>query len=140
MSFIINLAFLFFITITPLAGGATPPPQQLQHEPHDFVAHGLECRSCHISVGLLMRGSMQKPIGDICAGCHKLAEQTSHPVGMKPSFPLPAGLPLDEKGIMTCATCHDPHRPYLNALTGEKTLYLRRDGPRKMFCIACHNK
>jgi hypothetical protein len=83
---------------------------------------------------------MQKPIKEICAACHKLSMHSSHPVDIKPSFALPADMPLDERGFITCATCHDPHRKYLNALTGEKTLYLRREGTRKKFCLACHGR
>ena len=142
MPSIINLALviLLSLTIAPQEGRATPDPRSPQLEPHDFVAHGMECRSCHKSVGVQMRGSMQKPISAICTACHRLAEQSSHPVDFIPSFALPAGLPLDERGFMTCATCHDPHRQNLNPLTHEKTMYLRRDGPRKMFCLVCHNR
>lgn len=142
MPSLINFAFvvILVLTISPREGRAAPDPRSPKGEPHDFASHGMECRSCHKSVGLQMRGSMQKPIGEICIACHRLAEQSSHPVDFKPSFALPAGLPLDERGFMTCATCHDPHRQYENPLTREKTLYLRRDGSRKMFCLVCHNR
>lgn len=109
-----------------------------QREPHDFRSLGMDCRSCHMVVGLRAGGEMRRSVSEICSSCHKLAG-SNHPVDVKPSFALPAGLPLDSKGLMTCATCHDPHRPYLNALTGEKTMYLRRDGPKKVFCMACHS-
>lgn len=132
------LVILFFgvVQARTQAGVAKESPSA---EPHDFQSYGMDCRTCHISVGLKTSGNMQKPIGDICGGCHKLGGKT-HPVDIKPSFSIPPGLPLDEHGMLTCATCHDPHRPRLNALTGQKTMYLRRDGPKKLFCITCHYK
>lgn len=143
MPLLINLALVVLLAVTsaPREGRAAPDPRSPQQvEPHDFAAHGMECRSCHKAVVLQRRGSMQKTIGEICIACHRHARQSSHPVDIKPSFALPADMPLDERGFMTCATCHDPHRQYLNALTGEKTLYLRRDGSRKKFCLVCHSK
>jgi hypothetical protein len=133
------LVALLAVTSAPREGRASDT-RFPQVEPHDFAAQGLECRSCHKAVVLLRRGSMQKTIREMCNACHRLAMHSSHPVDIKPSFALPADMPLDEQGLMTCATCHDPHRQYLNALTGEKTLYLRRDGSRKKFCLVCHSK
>jgi cytochrome c peroxidase len=114
-------------------------PASEQVEPHDFRGHGYDCRTCHESVGLRTRGRMLKPVGEICAACHRLPEQ-SHPVDIKPSMMIPADLRLDEQGRMTCATCHDPHRPYMNPQTGTRTKYLRRDGPNRMLCLACHKQ
>lgn len=142
MPLLINLALVALLAVTgaPREGRAASEPRSPQVEPHDFANKGMECRSCHKAVVLQRRGSMQKTIGEMCTACHRHAGQSSHPVDMKPSFALPADMPLDERGLMTCATCHDPHRRYLNALTGEKPLYLRRDGPRKKFCLACHSR
>lgn len=109
-------------------------------EPHDFRALGLECRTCHKVVGVKTSGGLVKGVSEICYGCHSLSGKLSHPVDVKPSFSLPAGLPLSEDGIMTCATCHDPHKSYRNALTNEKTHYLRREGPKKLFCMSCHEQ
>lgn len=107
-------------------------------EPHDFRAYGMDCRSCHTSVGVKKSGGMVKPVREICHGCHPLAGLTSHPSDVKPSFPIPADFPLDENGMTTCATCHNPHKAYRNALTGKKTMYLRREIPPKEFCMICH--
>lgn len=133
----IALAFaLLCVLVYSSARAAADKPAALR-EPHDFRSHGMTCRSCHVSVTITTRGAMQKPVGEICSGCHKNTN-LAHPVDMKPSFALPAGLPLDERGMMTCATCHDPHRPALDAFTGKKTLFLRRDGSKKAFCQTCH--
>ena len=122
MPLLINLALVALLAVTgaPREGRAASEPRSPQVEPHDFANKGMECRSCHKAVVLQRRGSMQKTIGEMCTACHRHAGQSSHPVDMKPSFALPADMPLDERGLMTCATCHDPHRRYLNALTGEK--------------------
>jgi predicted CXXCH cytochrome family protein len=133
----IALTFLLLyglvISTTNAAGAAPDKP----HEPHDFRAYGMNCRTCHLQVTMKTRGTMVKPVGEICAGCHKNTG-LAHPVDMKPSFALPAGLPLDDRGMMTCATCHDPHRSAYDAFTGNKTLYLRRDGSKKSLCQTCH--
>jgi predicted CXXCH cytochrome family protein len=109
-------------------------------EPHDFRAYGMDCRSCHKSIGIKKSGGLVKPVRAICYGCHALEGLLSHPVDIKPGSPLPVDLPLDEKGMMTCSTCHDPHKSYKNQMTGKKTMYLRREGPPKVFCMACHSK
>jgi len=111
--------------------------QQQRLEPHDFRGHGLDCRSCHISVSVKQDGGLRKPVSEICGGCHRLPHQ-NHPVDMVPTLQVPPDLPLDKQGKLTCATCHDPHRPYLNPLTGNRTMYLRRDGPNRGLCLACH--
>jgi hypothetical protein len=127
---------LLWITALP-ARPLAPAPSAL--EPHDFRAYGMDCRSCHLSLGLRQRGGMVKPVGEICNGCHKLLG-SSHPVDIKPSMTTPADLPLDDRRMMTCATCHDPHGDYVNRRTGKKAMYLRRPEPGKQFCMACHNR
>jgi predicted CXXCH cytochrome family protein len=52
---------------------------------------------------------------------------------------IPKDMPLDVAGKMTCVTCHDIHRAYINPLTGQKTYFLRRDVIGKNFCLSCHN-
>jgi predicted CXXCH cytochrome family protein len=133
---VLLIFLLLWITALP-ARPLAPAPSAL--EPHDFRAYGMDCRSCHLSVGLRQRGGMVRPVGEICSGCHKLLG-SSHPVGIKPSMTIPPDLPLDDRRMMTCTTCHDPHAEYVNRRTGEKTMYLRRPEPGKQFCMACHNR
>ena len=131
---VLFVALLFL----PAQTRSSQPVDPAGGDPHDFlVRHHLECRDCHASVGIKSRGVMRKSIDDICAGCHKLPGH-SHPVDIEPAFLVPADLPLDVRGMLTCATCHDPHRAFVNSATGERTMYLRRDGTRKQFCDACH--
>lgn len=127
------VGFVLFFTATFSGLSA----QQRRLEPHDFRGHGLDCRSCHLSVSVKQDDGLRKPVSEICAACHRLPHQ-NHPVDMVPTMTVPPDLPLDRQGKLTCATCHDPHRPYLNPLTGSRTKYLRRDGPNRGLCLACH--
>lgn len=141
MAFSISLLALVlsvFLFLLP-ADGKTAISGGARVEPHDFRGHGYECKSCHVSVGLKTRGKMLKPVSEICGVCHRFSGQ-SHPVDIAPTIPIPPDMPLDETGKMTCATCHDPHRPYLNPLNGQRTVYLRRDEPKRLHCAICHKK
>jgi hypothetical protein len=126
------------LLFTPSSVATAPQPET--GEPHDFQAYGLHCRDCHKVVGLKESGEMIKPITVICQDCHTVDGMLSHPMNIKPSFRIPTDLPLDTDGMMTCATCHDPHKSYRNSLTGKRTMYLRREGHPKELCNACHQK
>jgi len=67
---------------------------------------------------------------DACIKCHSAG--ISHPVGVRSrgDVQIPPGLPTIEGGLMTCATCHDPH--------AGNTEYLVRLDPQKDLCNACH--
>ncbi len=137
---LLSLVPFLFLCAPQARGQSTEPTQEDgQLGPHDFRALGRDCRSCHKSVGVKSGGGLIKSVGEICSGCHRVPG-LSHPVDIVPTIAIPADLPLDENGKMTCATCHDPHRPYINPMTGQKTRYLRRDGPKRILCLACHNK
>ena len=125
------LALLFLPASTDSAAPAT------DREPHDFIRLNRTCDWCHASVGVTTRGVMRRAVGRICAECHAPSD-TQHPVEMEPAMKIPADLPLDHKGRLTCATCHNIHRSRFDPLTGEKTMYLRRDGSPRAFCEACH--
>jgi hypothetical protein len=95
--------------------------------------HGdLPCGACHDA-----DRAQAAPPGEaaaLCARCHaETTDQhggTNHPSGFVPSRPLPAEFPLDERGRMTCITCH--------ALHGGATALLRGIAPRT--CTPCHAK
>ena len=140
-----GLGIAIIVLLTAVFGLYAPSRAAIQpiekpREAHDYRAYGLDCRSCHKSVGLKSSGGTVKPIREICGDCHKLEGMLSHPVDIKPTFTFPPDLPLDENGMMTCATCHNPHRAQMSMFTGKKTKYLRREGSKKEFCIACHNQ
>jgi hypothetical protein len=58
-------------------------------------------------------------------------EGTSHPTGFVPGRPLPPEFPLDERGELTCSTCH-------GLLDGTQT-GLRTDKTGAEFCGSCHD-
>ncbi|UCF29789.1 MAG: cytochrome C [bacterium] len=82
-------------------------------------------------------------IDSLCLGCHNEDEgiapihfMKSHPVGLKPvKATVPAEL-LNDQGLLSCASCHDPHPSNPNA----KYLRVATDGGRALgrFCALCH--
>lgn len=135
----IPLVILFVICmLMPEQPASSEPGAPAKGDPHDFfLRYNMGCKECHVSVGIKSRGVMRKSVSEICAGCHTLPVH-SHVVDIEPAFEVPRDLPLDVHGLLTCATCHDPHRPYLNPASGERTRYLRRDGTRRQLCESCH--
>lgn len=113
----------------------------INEAPHNYRLD--ECLQCHVSIP--DEGKKVRPmlfvdnINRLCQRCHKDDIQLSHPVGMKPSMRIPADMPLDERGELTCATCHNIHQKRDDIL-GEKTYLLRRNVIGKAFCMACHRK
>jgi predicted CXXCH cytochrome family protein len=74
---------------------------------------------------------LKKPLSELCIGCHPDRVEADHRVDMVPSMDV-GGLPLDKKGRMTCATCHDPHdREGVGAML--------RAEPEEL-CGRCHKK
>lgn len=91
------------------------------------------CSKCHLSEPKPNKKLLfTKDIDMLCEECHKQEKASlSHPSGIKPSFSLPEGMPLDWTGKMTCATCHKIHvnnNKYL-LITGKTG---------KTFCVQCH--
>nr|WP_163328137.1 cytochrome c3 family protein [Desulfurobacterium thermolithotrophum] len=79
----------------------------------------------------------------VCLSCHYLGGigedigKISHPVGKK--LQAKTDLPLSKTGIMTCSTCHDPHK--WTSIEGSKskaaTSFLRV--PEWNLCLKCHS-
>lgn len=87
-----------------------------------------KCDLCHIghnAMGVLLNND----INVLCSGCHQeRILKGEHRVGMSPSTVV-RGLPL-HNGLMTCATCHDPH--------SKSVAMLRK--PETELCMSCHDK
>jgi predicted CXXCH cytochrome family protein len=93
------------------------------------------CGNCHLADKDVTKANASKLIAAqevLCVRCHADALKMSHPSGISPTRPLPAGYPADWKGDMTCSTCHDPH--------GSNQGLLRGDKRAKAMCLTCHDE
>lgn len=99
---------------------------------HDFNDR---CDSCHLSFEADGRpGKFTRNLDFLCMECHNVSKAYSHPTGMVPPFAVPAEMPLDWSGRMTCVTCHDPHG---EDFPGGGFL-LRSEYRGQFFCQQCH--
>ncbi|HBB40986.1 MAG: hypothetical protein COW73_01435 [Nitrospirae bacterium CG18_big_fil_WC_8_21_14_2_50_70_55] len=71
----------------------------------------------------------------VCGGCHPENTRLSHPLGMVPSMAIPADLPVDAYGRVTCTTCHLHHDQIV--ATGSGLGSLRRPSIAAL-CRSCH--
>ena len=91
-----------------------------------LAAGHAQCQDCH-DPGTASADNLKQPLSALCINCHLgRVSAGEHAVDI-PVNTIPAGLPL-KAGIMTCATCHDPHA---------KGLALRMKDPE--LCEACHS-
>lgn len=89
----------------------------------------------------------------MCVPCHDDSVR-SHPLWVKPNYPVPADLPLDKKGAVTCLTCHHTHGSLksehpccsvsfmdrmLNSDRMTKSFLLRRENTKGQLCKVCHD-
>jgi len=105
---------------------------------HDTAAV-MRCLECHTRLPSDPTRAylFNEEIAAVCNTCHKRSVH-SHPVEIVPSMSIPADMPLDGKGRMTCITCHSFHSGDVRT-DGEKTFLLRRV-KGKLFCYTCHTK
>lgn len=141
-----------------LASAAAPT---LAQDPHAFGSDRRRCASCHGEVprkGAKIR--VTRDVVSLCLDCHFEKDLSAlHPVDVRPGAKVPGDLPLDERGAITCATCHDLHgsarsgQPYVAQPLYEKllsvfsrgdrrysTFYLRRRNDKGQLCLGCHEK
>jgi len=133
------------------------------------------CGGCHLVHGAergflwLKEGLTAKNSGgaeEFCIGCHhggglakkKVIEKYSHPVNIAPAEKeLATTLPLfdgnggvSRNGVMTCQTCHDPHRwdpletsdgDHFDLEGNSQNSFLRlENSPSPRLCSNCHQK
>lgn len=103
----------------------------------------VECTQCHLRVPKAGESGTNLFVADIetlCLRCHDdIRLSMSHPIGIKPSFSLPADLPLDWKGELTCSTCHEMHPDEGDTLAAN-SFFLRRHSRGRDFCLECHRQ
>ena len=68
-----------------------------------------------------------------CSTCHPFSDARSHVTGVRPTFALTAAYPLNEKGELTCSTCHD-----VMARPDEGSTSVRGGLQGATFCRSCH--
>lgn len=130
---------LFVAAVLFVASPAAGAPAR---NPHMFEKVG--CTHCHLTVPgqgrVLQRNVFRKNIDDLCQECHaaSLEDNINHRVGIRPSMKVPDDLHLNEKGEISCITCHDPHAEYVSSKTGNRTWFLRRQMLKRELCLACH--
>lgn len=107
----------------------------------------VRCIDCHAYLPLnnVPPPPFQEGIVAVCRQCHgehgclssDMGGVFVHPIEIMPSQPIPADMPLDRHGRMTCITCH-----YFHPYKGKKqqTLSMLRRQPGKTFCFYCHEK
>jgi predicted CXXCH cytochrome family protein len=89
-----------------------------------------DCNLCHKLSKHGTRVLLKMPLSQLCLDCHpERKPPAEHVVDVVPTMEVDF-LPLDSKGRMTCATCHEPH-----GLTG-KVKMLR--GTKSEICGYCH--
>lgn len=85
------------------------------------------CSDCHASA-TPSASDLIRPLSGLCADCHrKRIDAGEHAVDVLVTAPTNT-LPL-HNGVMSCATCHDPHQPFAA---------LRLVDPK--LCRQCHMK
>ncbi|MFQ5647116.1 MAG: cytochrome c3 family protein, partial [bacterium] len=130
------------------------------------------CSACHVSHRASSARLWARPVknredvvSDLCLSCHRIggiARSTtganSHPVavrtGSRPTEDKNLDLPLfsaggrpSPKGLLTCATCHNPHRwnPKNNdrgasQKSGPENSFLRLSNRKSNLCFRCHRE
>lgn len=118
------------------------------------------CSSCHVahdSQGARLwpyapnakteKGTPLSLGSSLCYSCHDGTitamgatffdkDGSTHPIDVKPSArcAVPKDFPVDDKGAITCVSCHDPHNKGGKALAS----YLRMPSDDGTLCTACH--
>lgn len=107
--------------------------------PHEF--QDSECFGCHFTIpkeGDPRPFRFVAPIDSLCLACHTQLDPVSHYVNASTSDSYEAVYPVIEAEEMSCSTCHDPHMPFKDISTGERTYFLREGVTGKEECLRCH--
>jgi predicted CXXCH cytochrome family protein len=87
-----------------------------------------DCATCHLPTGTAKAGELKKKLSALCLDCHlDRKAPAEHKVDIVPAMVV-KGLPLTD-GMITCFTCHDPHKNPHGNLLRMKAAEL---------CLVCH--
>lgn len=148
---LVRSSLVWLAVASPMPAAAADNPHPLQDPSLVTVA---VCALCHAGEPTGSGGpELREDAASACTSCHPGGDE-SHEVGMQPDFAVPADLPLDAGGRMTCLTCHFAHGPLrgdrpwcsvslLDRMLGSerltKTFLLRRNNATGELCLACHD-
>ncbi|HEY5996071.1 MAG TPA: cytochrome c3 family protein, partial [Candidatus Deferrimicrobiaceae bacterium] len=115
--------------------------------PHRSMSDKTSCKFCHDTMTdpsneEASRVSFISNTRLICLRCHP---QTNHPAGadhmVAPRMTIPELFKLDDKGKLTCTSCHNPHIDVAekDSSGGRKHRYAVNDDGRA-FCARCHRR
>jgi len=111
------------------ACAGTPPPKTGRPQ----VSYALpeikkDCTTCHLPGSAAKVGKLKKKLSALCLDCHSDRKAPAeHRVDIVPAMKV-TGLPLTD-GMITCFTCHDPHKNAHGSLLRMKATDL---------CLQCH--
>lgn len=133
--------------------------------PHELknLVDNIACTSCHRQMPervltnhtrAVLPGTDHFATGPtaMCMPCHE-ESMDSHPLDVYPKYAVPADLPLDKEGGISCLTCHYTHGSlksdhpccsvsFMDRLLGsdrlKKSFLLRRENNNGELCRACH--
>lgn len=106
-----------------------------------------KCLDCHVTLPFdRNKLSYTETVGTICRKCHQqfpcstdsADEGFSHPIEVQPTMSVPIDMPLDEKGRLSCITCHSYHAEFWDSEYNTEALLRRSKGPT--LCYTCHKK
>ncbi len=107
------------------------------------------CLDCHVNLPLeTSRLVFHETAAEVCGGCHTVFpcgpghDQGAgflHPVGIVPRLAVPADMPLDRKGRISCITCH-PYHGLHDEGAGQQGRGILRRPQGAAFCYSCHKK
>lgn len=108
---------------------------------HDFQG---KCLLCHATIPAKdaqeQNLSFVDDVDKLCAKCHEIDKQKSHPIKVKPNKDIPLTVHLDKDGLVTCTTCHDVHKEDKTEDRSELSGLLWGHVKGRTFCALCHNR
>jgi hypothetical protein len=134
-------------------------------DPHWFMKDETRCLWCHLDKtaeeppehSLARAGKFtarfRLDMDKVCLSCHGQSKN-EHPIGVIPTTSVPGDLPLNDRGEMSCLTCHAAHAPQYSDRNWvsvsfmdrvirrsrlKRTFYLRRNNVQGDLCFACHD-
>ena len=123
-------AVCFLVFMVPMIGCAGTAPKTTARLPVSYALPEIkkDCYICHLPAGSHKAAELKKKLSSLCLDCHRdRTAPAEHQVDIVPTMEV-RGLPLTD-GMITCFTCHDPHRNPHGSLLRMKATDL---------CLVCH--